>query len=64
LDGDEGGLGEHERHDEEGDDAHVVLVPVGEVGAVDVVVGGVDNALNEPDENGHGAIDGNAGGGD
>ncbi|MAW39375.1 MAG: hypothetical protein CMF27_00390 [Kiritimatiellaceae bacterium] len=61
MEADENGLTYHQGHDEEGDDAHVVLVPVGEVGAVDVMVGGVDNALNEPDEYGHGTVNEEAG---
>jgi hypothetical protein len=56
LKADENGLSDHQGHHEKGDGAHVMLVPVGEVGAVDVMVGWVDNALNKPDEHGHGAV--------
>lgn len=61
LNCDERGLREHQGHDEEGDDAHVVLVPVREVGAVDMMIGGVYDTLDEPDENGHSTVDADTG---
>lgn len=56
MEADENSLAYHQGHDKKRDYAHIVLVPVGELGAVDVMVGRVDDALNEPDQYGHSAV--------